>query len=122
MPVTRAQLRTFVLALDGVEERPHMERMAFRTKRKTFLTIGADARVNLLVQPEDKRDSLLESFPDAIFSLGGWTRLGFVAVDLDTVDEALLRELVTDAWRDALPVTKTKAKGSAKPKVVRRST
>lgn len=111
--MTRAGFRKFVLSLEGVEERPHMERAAFRTKRKIFATMGNDSRINLMVNPEDKRDSLLESFPDAIFSLGGWTRLGYVAVDLDTVDEDLLRELVTDAWRDAQPVTKPKARRKA---------
>lgn len=112
--MTRARFRKLLLALEGVEERPHMDRMAYRTKRKVFVTVGADSRVNLLVAPEDKRKALLDSFPEAVFSLGGWTRLGFVAVDLDTIDETLLRELVTEAWRDALPVAKSKAKTAKK--------
>ena len=109
--MTRARFRKLVLALEGVEERPHMDRTAYRTKRKVFVTVGEDSRVNLLVAPEDKRTALLEAFPEAVFSLGGWTRLGFVAVDLDTIDETLLRELVTEAWRDALPVAKSKTRG-----------
>ncbi len=83
-----------------------MGRTAFRTKRKIFATLGDDKRVNLCVQPADKRDALLESFPDTVFSLGGWTRFGFIAIDLATVNDSLLRELVTDAWRDALPIAK----------------
>ena len=85
-----------------------MERAAFRTKRKIFATLGTDKRVNLVIEPAEQRDALMASFPDTFFSLGGWTRLGYVGVDLATVDEALLTELLTEAWRAALPVVKKK--------------
>jgi hypothetical protein len=106
--MNRAAFRKFALALEGVEEVPHMDRTAFRTKRKIFATLGKDARVNLMIHPAEKREGLLQAFPDAFFSLGGWTRLGYVAVDLGAVDPGLLRELVTDAWRDALPAKKAR--------------
>jgi hypothetical protein len=83
-----------------------MARTAFRTKRKIFATLGDDRRVNLMVQPEERREGLIASFPETFFSLGGWSRLGYIAVDLASVDEELLRELVVDAWHDALPVAK----------------
>lgn len=90
-----------------------MERAAFRTKRKIFATLGADRRVNLVVQPAEQRDALLSEFPETFFSLGGWTRLGYLAVDLASVDEGLLAE----AHRDALPVMKaSKAKRPEGPK------
>ena len=111
--MTPARFRKLALSLDGVEERPHLERTAFRTKRKIFATLGADKRANLMIEPADKREALLASFPKTFFSLGGWTRLGYVAVDLASVDDELLRELVTDAWRDALPVRKARAKRSS---------
>jgi hypothetical protein len=80
-----------------------MDRVAFRTKRKIFATLGADKRVNLMVEPEERREALIESFPKTFFSLGGWSRLGYLAVDLASVDEEVFRELLTDAWQDALP-------------------
>src|SRR5262249_39197310 len=82
-----ARFRKLALALEGVEARPHMGRTAFRTKRKIFATIGEDDSINLMIHPEEKRESLLESFPEAFSSLGGWTRLGYVAVNLRAVDE-----------------------------------
>lgn len=106
--MTPARFRKLVLSLEGVEERPHMDRAAFRTKRKIFATLGTDKRVNMIVQPADRRDALIEAFPETFFSLGGWSRLGYIAVDLARVDEGLLHELLTDAWRDALPVAKAK--------------
>lgn len=104
--MTPATFRKLALALEGVEERPHMDRIAFRTRRKIFATLGADRRVNLHVEPAERRDALMEKFPQTFFSLGGWTRLGFIAVDLATVEEALLRELVADAYTSALPLKK----------------
>ncbi len=87
-----------------------MERTAFRTKRKIFATLGDDKRVNLMIEPEERRDALMLSFPETFFSLGGWTRLGYVAVDLASVDDDLFGELLTDAWRAALPLRKPRAK------------
>jgi hypothetical protein len=91
-----------------------MDRAAFRTKRKIFATLGANKRVNMMVQPDDRRDALIEAFPHTFFSLGGWSRLGYLAIDLASVDEGLLRELLEDAWRDALPVPKAPRKKTAK--------
>ncbi len=105
--MTPAQFRKLALSLEGVEAVPHMERTAFRTKRKIFATMGDGGRVNLVVEPLERRTALLESFPDVFFSLGGWTRLGFVAVDLAKADGDLLHELVSDAHLGALPVSKT---------------
>jgi hypothetical protein len=101
--MTVAKLRRFLISLPGVAEVPHFDRRAFRTKRKIFATVGADQRVNLKIEPEEARAGLLESFPRAFHSLGGWTRLGYLAVDLAVVDEELLRQLITDAYRAALP-------------------
>ena len=92
-----------------------MDRAAFRTKRKIFATLGADRRVNMMIQPEDRRTALLEAFPETFFSLGGWSRLGYLAVDLGRVDAGLLRELLEDAWRDALPVAKKAKTAKAGP-------
>jgi hypothetical protein len=61
-----------------------------------------------MIEPLERREGLMEAFPEVFHSLGGWTRLGFVAVELSRVDEDLLRELVEDAYRAALPVAKKK--------------
>src|SRR5262249_49792229 len=99
-------------------EVPHVDRRAFRTQRKIFATMGADESVNLIIQPEDVRNGLMESFPKAFLSLGGWTRLGYVRVELAHVDDGLCRQLVTDAYQAAVPTAPTKAgpRRARKPK------
>jgi hypothetical protein len=104
--MTPARFRKLALSLEGVTEVPHMDRAAFRTKRKIFATLGNEGRVNLVVQPAERREALLDAYPKSFFTLGGWTRLGYLAVELSSVEEGLLRELVEDAWRDAQPVPK----------------
>jgi hypothetical protein len=108
--VTPARFRKLALALEGVVERPHMDRTAFRTKRKIFATLGDDLRVNLVIEPHARRQELIRAQPDVFYSLGGWTRLGYVAVDLARVDDALLHALLEDAWRGAQPVARRRKK------------
>jgi hypothetical protein len=104
--MTPARFRKFALSLPETEERPHFERVAFRTKRKTFCTMGSGT-VNVPIHPADKREGLMESFPGVFNDLGGWTRaFGSVEVVLAKVDEELLRQLVTEAYQEALPVKK----------------
>jgi hypothetical protein len=99
-----------MLSLDGVEERPHFERQAFRTKRRTFATLGGGT-VNILIEPADKRDGLMESFPDTFLSLGNWTKaFGHVGVVLKTVDDQLLIDLVTESYKASLPVPRKRKK------------
>lgn len=105
-----ARFRKLVLSLEGVTARPHMDRTAFGTKRRIFATLGEDGRVNMMVQPAERRDGLIASFPETFFSLGGWSRLGYVAIDLASVDDELLRELLGDAWQEALPVARPRTK------------
>ncbi|MBL8613604.1 MAG: MmcQ/YjbR family DNA-binding protein [Myxococcales bacterium] len=108
--MTPARFRKLALAFEGVTEVPHFDRRAFRTARKIFATLGADGRVNLVVEPVDRREALLESFPDAFHHLGGWTRLGYVGVDLAEVEDGLFVELLGEAYRAALPKPKARAK------------
>ena len=49
MSVTKARIRKLALALEGASEVVHVDRPAFRTKRKIFATLPPDAQaVNLM--------------------------------------------------------------------------
>src|SRR5258705_8509643 len=49
MAVTAAQARKLALSFEGTEERPHFDRFAFRTPRKTFATLAGDGSdINLM--------------------------------------------------------------------------
>ena len=91
MAVTPTRARDLALALRAVTEAPHWHRLAFRTPRKIFATLDADARdLNLMFNP-DLRDFWCEQAPHAFRPVsGGWGRMGATRCDLDAVDEPTL--------------------------------
>jgi len=114
MAVSPDKARELALALDGVSEAPHFHRLAFRTPRKSFATLDANARdLNLMFDP-DLRDFYCEQAPEAFAPVaGGWGQKGATRCDLDKVDERTLLSALLAAHRLAAPKPKapSKAKG-----------
>ena len=99
-----ALAREMALELEGASESPHFHRIAFRTPRKTFATLDAEAcDLNLMFDPE-LRDFHCEQEP-AVFRpvAGGWGRMGATRGDLVVVDVAALRSTLRLAHRLAAP-------------------
>jgi hypothetical protein len=107
MTVEPARARELALALEGVSEAPHFHRLAFRTPRKIFATLDAQARdLNLMFDPE-LRDFYGEQVPAAFAPVpGGWGRRGATRCDLDQVDEPTLLSALQAAHRLAAPKSK----------------
>jgi hypothetical protein len=105
--VDSEHVRDLALAMDGAFEAPHMHRAAFRTRRKIFLTLGAETRdVTFLFDPE-LRDFYCEQAPEAFSPVhGGWGQMGMTRCDLATVDEATFRSALAAAHGLARPKTK----------------
>jgi hypothetical protein len=103
--MTPDALRRLALALPEAHEAPHFERTSFRVGKKIFATMTADGREAMvkLASPDDV-EGLLASQPSVFFSYGTWTtRNGALGVRLAKVRPALMRELVTVAWRSIAP-------------------
>lgn len=73
MPVTPARAKKIALSLEDASERPHFDRTAIRTPRKTFATLtGNGADINLMFDPE-LRDFYCEQTPSVFSPVpGGW--------------------------------------------------
>ncbi len=101
--MTPQALQRFALSLPEAEERPHFGRTSFRIGKKIFATMTRDGREAMVKVPEpDELEALLASHPEAFFSHGGWTtRNGALGVRLAEVDAALMKQLVTAAWRSS---------------------
>jgi hypothetical protein len=86
--VTAARFRALALALPGAIEVPHMERAAFRTKRRIFATLPPDGETaNLALIPE-LQAAVLEELAYAFHPVpGGWGKMGFTTVQLTVVSE-----------------------------------
>ncbi len=112
MAVGAGRARELALALPNASEAPHFHRLAFRTPRRTFATLDAEARdLNLMFNPE-LRDFYCEQAPDVFQPVpGGWGRQGATRCDLQTVDEATLISALQAAHTFAAP----KASKARKP-------
>ncbi len=109
MAVTKARVRKLALALEGASEVVHVDRPAFRTKRKIFATVTPDApRVNLMFDAATQ-EFFREHAPGVIEPLpGGWGRLGISYCDLSQADEALVHSALKAAHALALPMAPKK--------------
>jgi len=119
MAVTKARVRKLALALEGAMEVVHVDRPAFRTKRRIFATLPPDEQaVNLMFDPPTQ-EFFCEQAPDVIAPLpGGWGRMGMSRCDLTQADEATLLSALKAAHALAAPRAKpAKKKAPArKPK------
>lgn len=107
MAVEPDQVRALALALEGASEAPHMHRVAFRTPRKIFITLGEATRDVTFAFDPDLRDFYCEQAPEAFRPVpGGWGRMGATACDLTVVDEATFRSALSAAYALAQPKAK----------------
>jgi hypothetical protein len=104
MAVTKARVRKLVLALEGAREVVHIDRPAFRTKRKIFATLPpAEQAVNLMFDPATQQ-FFCEQAPGVIEPLpGGWGRMGTSRCDLLRADESLVHSALKAAHALAAP-------------------
>jgi hypothetical protein len=116
--MTPEALRKFALSLPEAHEEPHFERTSFRVGKKIFATMTPDGREAMvkLASPDDV-EGLLSSRPDTFFGYGTWTtRNGALGVRLAKVESALMKSLVTGAWRAIAPKRALAALDGAKRK------
>ncbi|MGD9979993.1 MAG: MmcQ/YjbR family DNA-binding protein [Hyphomonadaceae bacterium] len=104
MPVAKKTVRELALALEGVSEVVHVDRPAFRTKRKIFATLPpAEDAVNLMFDPAT-RDFFCEQAPGVIEPLpGGWGRMGMARCDLKAANADLVHSALRAAHALAAP-------------------
>lgn len=92
------QLRKLALSLPNTTEAPHFDRTAFRTPRRIFATLGADARTVNLKLELDQQAALVESRSGAFEAIaGGWGRQGWTTMTLAKVSVAEAKTVLADA-------------------------
>jgi hypothetical protein len=109
MAVTKARVCKLALSLEGAFEVRHVDRPAFRTKRKIFATLPPDeSAVNLMFDPPTQ-EFFCERAPGVIEPLpGGWGRMGMSRCDLKTADEPLVHSALKAAHALAAPRSRPK--------------
>lgn len=103
MAVSKARIRKLALALEGAYAVVHVDRPAFRTKRKIFATLPPDAQAVNLMFDAATQEFFCEQAPDVIAPYpGGWGRMGVTVCDLKAADEALAHSALKAAHGLAL--------------------
>lgn len=102
---TEDDVRRIALSLPETTEKPWYGTPGFRVKDKGFLRLRTEAEGGLVVfvADLDEKEALLASDPEAFFTTPHYDGHAIVLVHLHAVDEAELRELVTDSWRCKAP-------------------
>src|SRR5262245_14044975 len=114
--IRAARFRELALSFEGALEVPHMDRAAFRTKRRIFATLAADGKSANLLLDLDLQEALCEALPKAFAPVpGGWGRMGYTTVSLGTVSESDLKSALSEAHaRASEPKKKSKARPLAR--------
>jgi hypothetical protein len=102
--MTFDDVRRIALALPEAEERVTWETdITFRVRDKIF-AIGGEEAIRVSIKASLETQAELVELDPATFAPSAYTgRFGWVTVDLDRVDEALLTSLLREAWRRSAP-------------------
>jgi hypothetical protein len=109
-------VRAFALALPEAQDRSKPPGLAFYVRGKLFAWSWLERvepkkprrpnpRVLVVYCPMEAKETLLESFPDTLFTEPHYAGYPVVLVRLDVVDEAELRGLIEAAWACQAPPT-----------------
>ena len=108
--MTADDFRRIALGMDSAIESAHMGHPDFRANGRIFATLHADGAAGMVKLTPDQQREFVRDHPAAFKpENGAWGLQGCTAVQLDAVDEDVLGEAVTLAWRNA--VTKSTARG-----------
>lgn len=100
--VSVQKVRKVALALPESEEKDHHGRLSFRVATRIFATIWDEARLNVMLS-EAAVLTTVQQRPDACAELWWGKSLRGVQVKLKRAEEALVRDLLADAWEQKAP-------------------
>jgi len=110
MAVSAKRARTLALSLENASSRPHFDRIAFFTPRRTFCTLALDGTdLNFMFDLAQQRE-FCELAPHAIAPVaGGWGRMGATRCDLSLIDLPTFRRALEAAHARANAVSPKRA-------------
>jgi hypothetical protein len=104
--VTRERIRELALALPEATEQDHHGRPSFRVADKIFATLWDEGHMNVMLD-EPGILTAVQAHPEACCEFHWGRRLAAVHVELSAADEALVAELLSDAWERRAPARLT---------------
>jgi hypothetical protein len=119
--VTPAGFRRLALGLRDAIEQAHHGHPDFRVGGRIFATLGyPDKKWGVVILTPDQQRSFVREYPGMFVpAAGAWGEQGNTTVRLEAVEEEILGEALTVAWRNAVEKGPTRA-ASRKPRAAKR--
>jgi len=93
--------RRIALAMEGAVEGAHMGHPDFRANGRIFATIHPDHKFGMVKLTPDQQQKFVTENPESFTpENGAWGRAGSTKVRLDLIDDEVLGEAMTLAWRN----------------------
>ena len=116
--MTSDDFRRIALGMKDAIESAHMGHPDFRVNNRIFATLHADNEWGMVkLTPEEQQRFVADAPTSFVPEKGAWGLQGCTAVRLATVDEELLGEAMTLAWK----ATAAKPAAKVRPKPEKRS-
>ncbi len=93
---TPAEVRKFILALEGVTEVDHFARPAWRTAKRIFAVMRPDG---LYLNLDDQRKEFLFEADPKIFVKYMWGKRANVIAQIDKIGKRELESLIRESWQ-----------------------
>ena len=103
-PATFETVREIAAGLPGAVEGMSYGTPAFRVGKSLFVRQHQDGESLVVKIDPDERTMRLRTDPETFYITDHYLNYPWILVRLSTVRRALLRELIEDAWRRALPM------------------
>lgn len=114
--MTADDFRRIALGMKDAIESAHMGHPDFRVHNRIFATLHADMQWGMVNLTPEQQERFVRDAPDAFKpENGAWGLQGCTAVRLHTVDEEMLGEAITLAWRNRVEKTASASKRSRTP-------
>ena len=99
--LTPEKFRSIALGMDDAIENAHMGHPDFRANGRIFATLHPGNESGMVkLTPEQQQDFLRAGQDAFVPASGAWGRQGCTTVKLAAVDEEMLGEAITLAWRN----------------------
>lgn len=102
--MTLDQVSSFALTFPETSESPHFEKTSFRVRKKIFATMNKE-KMNLVVKLSAIDQSVFcDMLSDSVQPVqGGWGKKGWTSIDINTITEESLQDLLTTAYKEVAP-------------------
>lgn len=102
--ITNAHFKKYALAFPEVEETPHMDKKAYRVKKKIFVTHNAAEHRCCVKLSQEEQDLFCLMDKEMIYPVPNtWGRQGWTLVNLKKVNKEILTETLKAAYCHVAP-------------------